>query len=429
MNRLPFSGESSVSTLDIQSVYKQYKPFIWIILLGISLRLLWALAVPVVPLSDSLAYDTFAKNLATGQGYGWDSSSLTAYWPVGTAFIYSLLYRILGHTYWPIVVLNLILAGAIVGVSMALAAIWFNQKIALLTGLLLALWPSQIQFTTVLASELPFSALMMVALLLWETEAITLRSRAIGVGVLMAAASYMRPTAMLLPILFLFFRVLKTKEIFKTVTATLIILLIMAVLIAPWSIRNTKLYGQFVTISTNGGANLWMGNNPNSEGGYMDLPPEVAGMNEAQRDKHLKAIAVAHIKEKPFLFLYRCVKRLIETHSRESIGIAWNQQGLIQRYGTGILLPLKILNQLYWLAMLSLGLIGIILLGKQRGWLMAIAHPVVVIWGYFAAIHAIVVAQDRYHFPSIPMIAILAAFTIVTWLGTRQKVQNVNQAP
>jgi hypothetical protein len=149
-------------------------------------------------------------------------------------------------------------------------------------------------------------------------------------------------------------------------------------------------------------------------------------MNEAVRDRYLKNLAKEHIKEKPLLFVFRSIKRIIDTHSRESIGVAWNQDSLVRRYGNWILLPLKLINQVYWMLMLGLGLAGIVMLFNQSGWFATITHPLVVLWGYFAAIHAVIVAQDRYHFSSIPMIAILAALTIVTLLGYRQRLKKVD---
>lgn len=151
-------------------------PYRGIILVALFLRLLWAIAVPVIPLSDGNAYDTFAQNLANGNGYGWGINDLTAYWPPGTSFIYAIFYKIFGHTYWPIILFNLLLAAATIWVSMYLAEKWFSRRIAILTGLILAFWPAQIQFTTVLSSELLFTALVMVALWVWLEEKLTLRS-------------------------------------------------------------------------------------------------------------------------------------------------------------------------------------------------------------------------------------------------------------
>ena len=127
----------------------------------------------------------------------------------------------------------------------------------------------------------------------------------------------------------------------------------------------------------------------------------------------MKARAITHIKEKPHLFTMRAVKRVINTYSRESIGVQWNAEGLSTRYGQWILTPLKVINQLYWIPVLGLGLMGLVLLGKRYGLATMLTHPVSLFLGYFTLIPAITVAQDRYHFPSIPMISILAAFTII----------------
>jgi hypothetical protein len=392
---------------------KAYPYYLWITLLAIGLRIIWSIAVPVIPVSDSAAYDKFAQNLANCQNYGWNCHTPSAYWPVGTSFVYAILYRLFGQSYTPIVLFNLVLAGITSVLAMRLAEQWFGRRVAALTGILLAFWCSQIQFTTVLASEQLTIALTLMVLAVWEYEHLNLWSRAAIVGMILAAACYVRPTAGLIPVLLLILRYLSTRKVKENILATGIMLAVMGLLIAPWSIRNTQAFGQFVTISTNGGANLWMGNNPASNGGFMELPPETRGMNEAERDKYLKSLAIDHIKDQPFLFAKRTVQRLITTYDRESIGVAWNEPGLVTRYGTGILMPLKVLNQLYWLPMLGLGLIGAILLGMQRGWTAALFHPTILFWGYVTAIHAVIVAQDRYHFPAIPMIAMLAAFALI----------------
>jgi 4-amino-4-deoxy-L-arabinose transferase-like glycosyltransferase len=393
---------------------------LYILLGALALRVLWAIAVPVMPLSDSIAYDTFAINLARCRNYGWTCQEPTAYWPVGTSFVYAVLYSIFGHRFWPIIVLNIGLALLTIGLTMRLASSWFNVRVGILAGLLLALWPSQIQFTTVLASEPLFTALILLALVLWNRKSLNTRLQSVKVGAVLAAAAYVRPTALLMPILFLSWQHLDKNwlAIRQRLIAVLLMLIVIALLIAPWSMRNTYAFGKFTGLSTNGGANLWMGNNPNSVGEYMPLPPIVSSMNEAERDQFLKQQATAHIRENPWLFAKRTAIRVLQVHSRESIGIAWNERGLISRYGRSILLPLKVVNQIYWLLMLGLGLGGLGLLIYRQGWLILLTHPAPALWLYFTAIHAVIVAQDRYHFPSVPMIAVLAAWALYS-LGQR----------
>ncbi len=384
--------------------------YFWILISGLLFRFFWAISVPVKPVSDSHAYDTFAQNLANCQNYGWTCDEPSAYWPVGTSFIYSLLYRLFGHHYLPIVIIHILIALVTIALTMYLAEMWFDRQIAVMSGVFLAIWPSQVQMVTILNSELIFTAVVVIALSVWLTERWNLFIRAGVTGSLLAAACYVRPTALLIPALLLFIRYVSTRQIVQTLKATAIMLVVMGLLIAPWSLRNYGEFGEFVVISTNGGANLWMGNNPESTGGYMPLPPEVDGMTEVQRNTYLKNQAKDYIKENPLLFIKNSTKRVIVTHSRESIGIVWNEEGIVSRYGERVLMPLKLLSSFYWIVMLTAAILGIVLLFARYGVLATIAQPTVLFWLYYAAIHGVIVAQDRYHFPSIPMIAVLASF-------------------
>jgi 4-amino-4-deoxy-L-arabinose transferase-like glycosyltransferase len=389
--------------------------YLWILLIALLLRILWAIAAaPITPLSDCLAYDTFARNLAQGYNYGWTPTEPTANWPPGTSFVYSLFYRVFGYTYVPIIIFNLLLGIIIIGVSMQLAEKWFNRQVALLTGLLLTLWPNTIQFTTILSSELLFTALLLIVIKMWFNEQTHLWLKALLVGVVLTATCYVRVDAMFIPLILFLFRWINTREILRTLGAIVIILIVMSLLIAPWSIRNTRLYGQFTLITGGVGSALWSGNNPNAIGGkpIYAKPKETEGMDIAQRADYLGSIAINYIKEHPFKFVTRTFEKLIYLHSSQTIGVVWNQEGLVFRYGTGVLFPLKVINQLYWLSVLGLALIGIVLLGKQQGWLKMMIHPVIVIWAYFAFGFALTESTTRHNFYTTPMVAILAAVTI-----------------
>ena len=62
----------------------------------------------------------------------------------------------------------------------------------------------------------------------------------------------------------------------------------------------------------------------------------------------------------------------------------------------------------------SLGLAGVAFLLMRKGLWRMLFHPTVLLWGYFGSVHAVIVIQDRYHFPSIPLIAALAAFSLAS---------------
>jgi 4-amino-4-deoxy-L-arabinose transferase-like glycosyltransferase len=380
------------------------------VLLAVVLRASWALLVPVAPVSDSSRYDYLACNLARGAGYSEDSGP-TAFWPVGPAFLYSLCYRLVGSEspirFIPIVLLNLVLGTLSVWLTTILGARWFSAKIGLAAGVLLALWPSQIEFTTVLSSETPFIFLLLLALVVWTDPRLSVLGRATLTGAALAAASYMRPTALLLPAVFMLFCGRTPGRFRTTLFAATVAAATMFALILPWSLRNQRVFGQFVLISTNGGSNTWMGNNPATTGFYQTLP-DVGPANEAERDRQLGNRAVQYIWQDPWSFVRRSTVKAVRLHERETIGVHWNSAGLAQRLPATAISVLKWMNQFYWVAMLGLAIVGAGRLAMRRPLRQWLASPPIAIWVYFTLVHAVTVIQDRYHFAYIPLLALLA---------------------
>jgi 4-amino-4-deoxy-L-arabinose transferase-like glycosyltransferase len=384
------------------------------------LRLGWALLVPVIPLSDSNAYDILALTLAGHGVYGFVPDQPSAYWPVGTSAIYAALYFLFGHSYTPIVALNIALSTGIVGLTMWLGRTFFDDTIGIIAGGFMAIWPSQIAFVTVLASELPFTFFVLLGLAAWFNLWLSSSVRAVAGGLAFGVSTYIRPIALLLPIVLWLSAFPNWRKLRERLPMMFLALIAIGVAIAPWSIRNTKLYDHFTLISTNGGTNLWMGNNPDTQGFYMPLPASVEGLNEYQRDKALGEEAKRYIMAEPVSFVLRTIKKAALLHIGETIAIHWNEEGIKYRLGERALFPLKLLTQGFWIAALLLALAGLIVMVRERGIIFAFIHPVILTWFYFTAIYAVTVIQDRYHFPLHPLISMLAS---VTTLAAVRRVQ------
>lgn len=388
-----------------------------ILLVAAVLRLGWAALIPVIPVSDSHAYDTFAQNIVAGHGYGWKAGEPSAIWPVGTSAVYAAIYSLFGHSYAGIVALNIAVGVATTWLIALLTCRWFGQTAALVAAALYACWPSQIQFTTVLASELLYNFVCLLCLAVWYSR-ISWPTRSGLSGVLFAAASYFRTPALLLPALLSARDIaVDRSRIVSRIAGLAIVIAVMAILIAPWSIRNTRAFGEFVVMSNNSGINLWMGNNLSDSIRYMALPDEeLRGMNEAQKDSYLKREALDYIRAEPAAFVWRTIRKLVDLHSRETIGVHWNMQGIERNLGSGAIVPLKWLATSYWWFVLMLGVLGAVALVKSAGPWLALLHPFVLLWIYYALMTAVVVSQDRYHFPSIPSIAALGGVG-VHWIA------------
>lgn len=383
----------------------------WIVMLSaVAVRVVWMLLVPVDPVSDSHAYDVFARNIALHDNYGWTPTEQSAYWPVGTSAIYGGLYKVFGISYIPISIVNLIAGLAIIVLTMLLARNWFGEQTALFAGVLLAFWPGQIMFTTIMASELMFTALMLASLLTLEADEYGVRHSLIAGG-LIAVAVYLRPIALLFPFLFALALWNRLHSLRLTSIHFLVILIFLSVAIAPWSLRNTKLYGEFTLMSTNAGAVLWMGNNPDTTGAYQPLPTDVNGLGEYEREKFLKQRAINHIKSNPVGFLFRAAKKAVRLYECDTIGVHWNVNSLTRLVGdTGVFIA-KLISQVFWVCALILCLYGITLMLRESGPALLV-HPAMLIPLYITGIHAVFIFQDRYHYPAVPFIAIFAGITL-----------------
>lgn len=406
------------------------------VLLGLFFRLVWGLLVPVEPVSDSVVYARTAENIALHGVYGVEPDKPFSYWPVGAAAVYALGYKLFGISSTVVVLLNLIASVALIYTSGLLACRWFDKKTALVTVGILACWPSLIMYVTIFASEIFFALFCNLALLAWRMETRRWVLRAVITGVMIAAASYVRPVSLLLPFVLGGIEIILTKRVAQSVIAIFIVLVASAAVIAPWAVRNSQLHGGFVLISTNGGPNLWMGNNQDSTGSYMPLPEFTRKISEYERDKVLGAEAKEYMFENPGHTAIMFFRKLIDTHARETIAVHWNGPGLKDTLGGWVLIPFKFITQVYWVIVLMFALAGTaaVIRGacRQHSFLSAtqsLVSPPLVYWLYFAVLHAVIVSQDRYHFPSIPFIAMLSAISInLVWSWLTAAMQEKQHA-
>lgn len=379
-----------------------------ICIIAFVLRALWAICVAVEPVADSYLYNAFAQNIASGKGYAFPAGNLTVYWPVGTSAVYAALYFLFGHSFLPIVLFNLVIGTAIVWLTHAITARYLSNTTANIAALLVACWPILIEFTTILASELIFIFLVLSALYVWGTRQISPVFRAILWGACVCGATYVRPTAFPLLLLLPFLSWLSGVKLRHAIVHAAIAITTAAVLFAPWVYRNHILFNQFVLVSANGGANLWMGNNPQSNGGYMELP-ELAFDNEVSRDQYFKQQAIDFIVHNPLSYLQLMAKRAVITYKSETIGIVWNGH-LYQQLNQTSLLLLKLISTAYWWLMLGCALLGLYYLCKRKP--LPWHHVLFAVSGFLFAVPLLTVAQDRYHLPLNPLIAMFAAYAI-----------------
>ena len=378
------------------------RQLITILICAMAFRMIWAAFVPVVPISDSVMYDLFAREIAAGNGYRLPNGEPTVFWAVGASAIYGAVYSAIGAGSLAVVLVNVVLGLVFIAATYWLAFVRFGTRIAVIASSAIAVWPIWIQFTTVLNSELPFACLLTLSMAMHSDKSRPTIVRTSLAAVLLVGAIYMRPIALPLAFLMPLLGWIDHRSARRAIVETVLSCLIVAALLLPWAMRNQAQFGQPVLVSANFGSNLWMGNNPMSQGGYMELPP-MPMHDEVERDAELKSRALTFIRDNPGQFLTLSLKRVALTFDRESIGVVWNEGGLPK----ATIFPLKVISLLYWYGILALAAIGIVLWIRKD--LKRLFDPLIAAVGLFTAIGILVVGNDRYHMPLAPFMAIFAA--------------------
>lgn len=395
-----------------------------IFLLALVVRLVWVVLFDVIPVSDGQAYMIYATNIVEHGVYGLSPDQPGAYWAVGAAAVYAGSFLVFGIGPLGVILPNLISSMLAVWGLWDLGRRWFGETEGRIAAFVFALWPLAIQFTTVLASELHFMALTLLGLMAWDRArhfaSVPFWLWSLAAGFAFAGATYMRPIALLVPGLLALAVLLQApKSSFSSIAKACVVTVVIFAVVAPWSARNERVFGEPVFMSTNFWANFWMGNHPGTDGGYKQLPPETDTMGEIERSAYLEELSKGHLRDDPFGLVIRTGWKALKLHQRETIGVGWNSTVLRGYVGdTGVTVA-KGLSTLWWYAMLLAAFWGIVTLFRRSGLWATLLIPPVWLWGYYTGVHAVIVVGDRYHMPAIPMIALLAAVGIAAFRSTR----------
>lgn len=275
------TGPKNTSTQDVTA---RGRKELWILLallmLGAALRITYfteAMRSPdfTKPHVDADLHNYWARGLAFGDWAPKDGNPdpeirATPYFrPPGYPYFLALLYKLGGPGYvWPKLAQMLLGLGS-AALAYRIARSRFGPIAALVWSAILATGWVFIYFEAEFQEPALFIALLLatiLALLRWA-DAPSLPRAALA-GLLLGAAGLVRPNALLLAAAALGWMywiarrdALKRVALHLAITAATV-----ALSIAPATLRNLIVAGEFVPISTNGGINLFIGNNQNAEG-------------------------------------------------------------------------------------------------------------------------------------------------------------------
>jgi hypothetical protein len=395
-------------------------------LIGLVVRLVWTQQVDTQPVADFAWYFDRAVELSRGMGYHVDGKA-TAYWPAGYPLALAAVFKFFGAGVGVAKTFNLLLSLACVPLTQMLSMRLFGSRpAAILAGLIVAIHPSFVAYSSILASEPLYTALVLggcLGLLSAETRwwAYALS------GGLLGAAALVRPQAIIIPILVMACAWLydsATQKDFKFWRSLGIAMLAAIVVMSPWLIRNQSVFGEFVFVSTNGGDNLLIGNHEGADGRYKN--PDAAGleraegMSEPARDKAARAAAFAYMTDHPLRTIRRWPRKLKLTFMTGTDAAYWGFQKTAgeltipgagsdkQQFKSFRRTSQDFVKWLMWA--LALGVVTAFAANwMKRPGAAFPALPIVMIC-YAGALGLVFFGNPRFAFPVIPFIAMSAAY-------------------
>jgi 4-amino-4-deoxy-L-arabinose transferase-like glycosyltransferase len=262
------------------------------------------------PGSDQYDYTRYASNLAQGKGYigpepGHSGDVPSAYLPPGTPFFYAAIDTLFGEHYAVLRVAQCVLSTCSVLVLYGLTRAVAGNPTAAVAAVLFAVYPHSLFFSYELLTETLYVFLLLV--FAWICQVWLARTptwgAAIAAGITLGATCLTRPTILF----FLPFYVLWVALIFRSRKGrglALVVLVIAACVVAPWTIRVSRLYDRFVLVAPTTWTVMIQGNNrivatdPKYAGyciWYTDIPEykhKFDGLNLVEREDVAKALTL-----------------------------------------------------------------------------------------------------------------------------------------
>ena len=386
-------------------------------LLGVALvlRLGWGLLQPAVideRLPDQREYLELAENLIAGEGlWFYDPrfyQDVKAFRTPG----YPVFLAALGANVRAARAAQALLDVSTVLAAYLLARKWMGHWPSFMAAFLVAFNPFLVYFSGLILTETLYTAMLAwgMVLLAWE------RNFLWG-GLVLAVSVLVRPSAVLLTVALGYAAVFATRvpgEIdtkrrpWMRVPVGATMLVLTALVLTPWAVRNKTVVGTWVVLTTNGGVTKYDGFHPEADGSSDQrflATKEFATLrqlNEVQRDRVLSEKANEWIRqtwrERPRDLMKLTLLKVARTWSPVPLSDDFGSRWIYRAAALAFSIPFYLLVVVgLWTGPRKGGLSG---WGK-----LFLLTPAV----YFTLVHAMTVGSLRYRVPVEPLLAVLAA--------------------
>ena len=390
---------------------------------ALALRLSLLALVAVVPAWDGVIYVRAAQQLAAGQGYTLrildetNRALPTAFYPVGFPALLAAV-RLAGGSLLADRLLQIGACSALVPVAYLLARRSRHRRAGRAAAWAAALWPGGVFLSATWLAEPIFAlgiglALLPLAYAHRRHRYLALFVAALGLGLTAYVRASSLPMAALLGAMVGYAWFARFGPRLRVVAALALGLAVTAaacVPLIPWALRNERVLGAPVLVSTNGGVNLLLGTR--GDGGFAPIDADeeckTAPLREVERDRCYAQQAKTVIRQAPIDWLARSLLKLVHTYGHESATAQCFGEGVVGSEATRETWKLLALglSRLGWLVLLCAAIAGGSSMLKRgtpicRAVLLA---PIAAL----AALHMVYLGGDRYHPAVAPMVLALA---------------------
>lgn len=378
--------------------------------------LIYSFYFQIKPFVDAAAYDTIAMNIAKGRGFvefpdrpfGMDRDIVH----IGQSYtvFLALIYKIFGHHY-PVVWFFQALLHALTGLLLFFICINIfdresSKKIGLLAMAIYGFWPDLVESTAMLMTETFF--LFLVALIIYLIIKFFQNSdvkKAIFISLIISIAILTRPTILLFDLIFIFIILFK-KDFRKRFVYLIPFILIPAIFMGFWMFRNYLKYDRFV-MSTTGGYDLWIGNNPRANG-EMEPSKEIVDYFNKYGFVNIDKKGISEVKQFVFQEPIKFLKlQLIKTSKYFSLirpSGWWRHLNKIETVST------LLLSAIFGAIGFIFGIGGILYSFKEKNFFFRLLFYLA-ICGLITVIP--IVVGTRYRYQIYPFLAIFAAYFLI----------------
>ncbi|MDQ2630855.1 MAG: hypothetical protein M3Y75_07765 [Actinomycetota bacterium] len=413
-----------------------------ILMLGLGLRVAeaWDGRAPVY---DAAAYAAIAENLAEGEGFtvGPAATQPSSNYSPGLPLVVAGLYEVTGGEHERLARLLL----AFIGALSVLFAYLAGRRLcriqrslkkggysaqnsasaefwpALMGALVVAIYPALLEYQGMLMGE-PLAATLLsggVLALLWAWEGGL--GRWLLPGALLGALALVRPEYLAISVLVaavVFVREARA-DWRRSLLRAAVFLGALALVVAPWTIRNAVALDRFVPISTGGGQVLFAGTYLPSDGNPEKVGAEVVAENpdlfqpeDAERLKLEQILARLAADRLPGMETDQALSKLGEEQLWDGIGeepaeyagFVATKVWRIWSQGPRDVMQEPVWKVLHW-ALVALGLLGLAILAWRRRWEALLLGTIFLA---ITALSALLVASPRRVLVLVPLLGALA---------------------